>query len=436
MDIWLIVAIILSVVWIVFASLKRLSVLLSAPIATMIVIYIGRLDMLESMFGRSDSYITYLAGFVVSFFFIFVFGSIMAKYLQESGAIDTITSGVVKLIDVSNATHGMVAVFTITALLTYGGVSLFVVMFAVVPLAKSLFFQMKIPWKLAPLPIILGLGTFTASMLPGSPSIINIIPTQTLNTTLMAAPLIGIVTSIVTIASSIVYMNVVVKRHVNRQDHQIIERPPIRAISRPNLMKSLLPILTLITLIIIGSILNIPQVLTISLIIVIILEMFLYNHNISSHVDILNSGTLDALLPLLSTASTIAYGQFVANIGSVSQFTRKIIESSPSKLFMAALITVFFSLVTASASGAMGIIMQSQGEFLLIQEIPAHIIHRILAISTTILPNAPHSGVVIALLSLARLSHKESYKHVFLAPAICGTLALATGFLMSFIGIS
>ncbi|PKM86276.1 MAG: hypothetical protein CVU85_08355 [Firmicutes bacterium HGW-Firmicutes-10] len=432
MDFWLIVAVFIAVIWIVVASFKRLSVLISAPIATLIVVIMGRLDIIQSLFGDKGSYVAYLTGFVFNFFFIFVLGSVMAKYLQKSGAINTITQSVVKVIDRNNPMHGMISVYLITALLTYGGVSLFVVMFAVVPLAKSLFSQMRIPWKLSPIPIILGLGTFTASMLPGSPSVINIIPTYTLNTTLMAAPLIGIVASVVTVISSIFYMNVVMKRELRRNttiEHlNIIKDESLR---NPSLFLSLLPLIALISFIIVGTWLNVPQILIIALLFVIIIEMFIYRSYITSHIEIINSGTIDALSPLLSTASTIAFGQVIANVGGIADFTRKIIGESSSKLIVAAMITVLFSIITGSGSGAIGIMVSAHGSFLLSTGISAEVIHRILAISSTIMPNTPHSGVVIALLSLSSLTHKESFKHVFFAPAVTGTIALAVSLILS-----
>jgi H+/gluconate symporter-like permease len=432
MNLLLIIAVMIAITWIVYASFRRLTVLISAPIATLIVVVLGRFDIIDSLFGSKGSYIFFLTAFIFNFFFIFILGSVMAKYLQKSGAIDTITQSVVKVIDIHNPMHGMIAVYLITALLTYGGVSLFVVMFAVVPLAKSLFSHMRIPWKLSPVPIILGLGTFTASMLPGSPSVINIIPTYTLNTTLMAAPLIGIIASVVTVISSIFYMSIIVESEIKRNGKT--ERADLlqqNIHKRPTLLLSLLPLVSLITIIIVGSWLRIDQILIIALLVVILQEMFLFRHYVSSHIEIINTGTIDALAPLLSTASTIAFGQLVANIGTIADYTRRIISQSSSKLLMAAVITIIFSVITGSGSGAIGIMVPAHGSFLLSTGISAEIIHRILSISSTIMPNTPHSGVVIALLSLSNLSHKESFKHVFLAPTLTGILALITAFLLS-----
>lgn len=432
MDLLLIIGITISVVWIVIASFNRVSVLLSAPIAAIIVVLASKGNLVENILGKSDSYVYYLSSFVLDFFFIFVLGSIMAKYLQKSGAIKTISTSAVKLIDIDNPLHGMVMVYMITSLLTYGGVSLFVVMFAAIPLAKSLFSQMNIPWKLAPLPIVLGLGTFTAGSMPGSPSVINVIPTKVLGTTLMASPVMGLVSSAVTVIASIIYMWFVVKKEVIHTDGIVhVEVEDDTDGKGPNLILSLAPIFLLLFILIVGSELKIDNILTISLLIVILFEMFTFRRYITSQIDVINSGTIDSLVPLLSTASTIAYGSLIANIHQISEVIKSVISASSHKLITASIITIIFSLITASASGAIGIVMSTQGAYLLSEGLNADVVHRLLAIASTIVPNTPHSGVIITLLTLSKLTRKEDYKHVFIAPLIVGTIAFSVALLFA-----
>lgn len=432
MEILLYIGIILSIIWMIFASFNRFSVLLSAPVAAVIVLLFGGEPLMKWLFGQDGSYVFYLGEFIRDFFFIFVLGSVMAKYLQLSGAIESISTSAVKIIDVKNPMHGLVMVFFITSLLTYGGVSLFVVMFAAVPLAKSLFYEMNIPWKLAPLPIILGLGTFTAGTLPGSPSVINVIPTKTLGTDLTAGTTAGFVGSIVMVAVSIIYMRFALKSELKKNQYVPIDKVESDNNQKiPGLFKALSPILLLIGMILVGSAFQIENILVISLVVVIIIEMVLFHPFITSHVYVLNSGTQDALMPLLSTASTIAYGSLIAKNAQVSSLTSRIMERSKMKLFMASLLTVVYSVITASASGAIGIIMSTQGTYLQTLGLPKDTIHRVLATATTLLPNVPHSGVVIALLTLSSLSHKEAFKHVFWGPFVVGVFGLATTMILS-----
>ena len=81
------------------------------------------------------------------------------------------------------------------ALVTYGGVSLFVAFFVIAPMAQDLFRSAAVPRRLMPAAIMLGTSTFTMSALPGTPSIQNTIPMPFFGTTPFAAPGLGILAS-------------------------------------------------------------------------------------------------------------------------------------------------------------------------------------------------------------------------------------------------
>lgn len=95
----------------------------------------------------------------------------------------------------------------VCALLTYGGVSLFVVAFAVYPFAAELFRQSGIPKRLIPATVALGAFSFTMDALPGTPQIQNIIPTSFFGTNARAAPRLGLIGSLFIIAVGLLYSN-------------------------------------------------------------------------------------------------------------------------------------------------------------------------------------------------------------------------------------
>ncbi|GAF11105.1 D-beta-hydroxybutyrate permease [Bacillus sp. JCM 19045] len=88
--------------------------------------------------------------------------------------------------------RAILAVVLACAALTYGGVSLFVVAFAVYPFAAAIFKEAGIPKRLIPATIALGAFTFTMDSMPGTPQIQNIIPTSYFGTDAYAAPLVGL----------------------------------------------------------------------------------------------------------------------------------------------------------------------------------------------------------------------------------------------------
>jgi TRAP-type C4-dicarboxylate transport system permease large subunit len=73
---------------------------------------------------------------VVQFFPLFLLGALFGKVMEASGAAERLAQAIAATVGPANA---MLAVVLACAVLTYGGVSLFVVAFAAWPLARALF---------------------------------------------------------------------------------------------------------------------------------------------------------------------------------------------------------------------------------------------------------------------------------------------------------
>ena len=129
-----------------------------------------------------------MADFVQKYFAVFLLGAVFGKVIELSGSAASISKAIVGFLGPKRA---MLAIVLACAVLTYGGVSLFVVAFAVYPFAASLFREAKLPKRLIPGTIALGSFTFTMDALPGTPQIQNIIPTTFFGTTIYAAPILG-----------------------------------------------------------------------------------------------------------------------------------------------------------------------------------------------------------------------------------------------------
>ena len=114
--------------------------------------------------------------------------------MDDSGCVSAISSF---MIDRLGPRHAILAVVLAGALVTFGGVSLFVAFFVLAPMAQELFRAAGIPRRLMPAAIALGTSTFTMSALPGTPSIQNAIPMPFFGTTPFAAPGLGIIASII-----------------------------------------------------------------------------------------------------------------------------------------------------------------------------------------------------------------------------------------------
>src|SRR6516164_10612747 len=175
-------------VWLAF---RGWSVLLLAPAAALVAAAFGGGPLLASW---TQIFMGSAAGFLAQFFPIFLLGAVFGKLMDDSGAVAAVAGFITRCLGERRV---VLAVVLAGALVTYGGVSLFVAFFVIVPMAQSLFHAAAIPRRLIPAAIVLGTSTFTMSALPGTPSIQNAIPMPFFGTTPFAAPGLGIIASVI-----------------------------------------------------------------------------------------------------------------------------------------------------------------------------------------------------------------------------------------------
>ena len=185
MELWSVGVIILSLGILIFLALRGFSIIIIAPLASLIVIFLNNMPVLETL---QEHYMSGFINFAKNNYLIFLFAALFGKFMEDSGAARAIAEKILKLIGRDSKFKVILAVVIVSALLTYGGINVFVVIFAVLPIAKPLFKELEIPWHLFIGAFFFGIGTFTMTMIPGTPSIQNIIPTRYLGTTVTAAP--------------------------------------------------------------------------------------------------------------------------------------------------------------------------------------------------------------------------------------------------------
>lgn len=440
MDILGIFGILLGILTIILFIIKKFNVIIAAPIATIVLLLFNGVPILETLFGKENSYMTALAGFVASNFAIFLLGSILAKYMDKSGATISISNKILSLVGTRNPYNAFVALFIISAVLTYGGINVFVVIFALIPMARPIFRQLDIPWKLVAIPVLGGTSTFTASMLPGAPSLHNIVPTSALGTTLTAAPVIGIITSLVTIAFILVYMKFSLSKslHNKETNHADEKAESSNAIAEgrqlPSFMISLLPIILLLGIILLFS--SVDNIIIIALIAAIIMSAILFRRQIARHEELLSQGANDSLSSVITTGSTIAFGSIAT---SVPAFTGvfQVIRSIPGPPLLSLMIaTGLTSCITASSVGAIGIAVQNFAPVYLAMGIDPEILHRSIAIASGALSIVPYNGFLITFNNISGLSMKDTFKYGFVIINVTHMLAMAVIVVMALFGLA
>jgi H+/gluconate symporter-like permease len=386
-----------------------------------------------------------MVGFVKLYFPVFLLGALFGKVIELSGFSKSIVSGVIGIVGQERA---MLSIVLVCAILTYGGVSLFVAVFAVYPFAAEMFRQGDIPKRLIPATIALGAFTFTMDSLPGTPQIQNIIPTTFFKTDTWAAPWLGTIGSLIILALGVTYLNwrrraaIAAKEgygigHLNEPDDIPKEDlvNPFVAISPLVIVTVANKIFTLWIPQIYGASSSVqlagmtqPLVTQISSITAIwavmaalvlgILSVFIlaFRPVAAKFAEGSKAAVAGSLLAALNTASEYGFGAVIAALPGFLVI-KDALKAIPNPLVNEAVTVTVLAGVTGSASGGMSIALAAMADQFIAAanaaHIPLEVLHRIAAMASGGMDTLPHNGAVITLLAVTGLTHQQSYKDIF-----------------------
>ena len=423
---WSLITIVISLVLLIVLALRGFSIIIIAPVVRLFVMVTNGLPILETF---QETYMSGFINYVKNYFLIFLFAAIFGKLMDDSGAARQIANLLLKIVGKDSKYKVLVAVMIICAFLTYGGISLFVVIFAVLPIAKPLFKELDIPWHLFMAPFFTGIGTFTMTMLPGTPSVQNIIPTQYLGTTVTAAPLLGIIAAVFVIAINLWYMKFALKRSEARGETYAGMTNPDKGDKEsikdiyegrklPNQYVSLIPPIALLVT------LNVVEVQIIyTLMGVVLLTTSLFWRNIEIKKDTVNNGATSAVLPIINTSADVGYGSVIAITAGFTIFNDAMTNIPGSPLISLFIATTALAGITGSSSGGLGISMEALSQTYLNLGLNPEAMHRVASVASGGLDSLPHNGAVITILVASKLTHKDAYKHIFAVSVIAPLIA-------------
>lgn len=420
--------IVLTLAVIMFLVFRRWSILIVAPLGAVVVALFSGSSVLESLVGP---YSEGLAHYAKLFFLIFMLGSIMGKLMEDSGAAESIALRLTRALGTKGKLWAAMSVALIAAILTYGGVVVFVIVFAIAPIALPLFRKMDIPWQIFPGLMAFGGATFTMSMLPGSPAIQNVIPTRYLGTTGMAGADLGLIATAVVIVLNIWYYNRVLKKaeasgksfaglgeQVYQKEFGSSEKK-LDQMDLPNFWVSLLP-LVMVVVCFAGFKLDIVYSLAIGIILLILFFWKRYKNVVLS----LSTGASNSVLPLMNTCAIVGFGSVVAGTVGYKLMQEGILSLPADPMITLAVATNILCGITGSASGGLGIAMEVLAKPFMEAGLSPEVIHRISAMAAAGIDTLPHNGWVISTLIISRMTHKEGYFHMFVSSVLITLIAL------------
>lgn len=439
-----IIIILLALFFLMFVAYRGFSVILFAPIAALFAVLLTDPSHVLPFF--SGVFMEKMVGFIKLYFPVFLLGAIFGKVIEMSGFAKSITRAVIKLIGPSRA---MLAIVIVGAVLTYGGVSLFVVAFALYPFASELFKAADIPKRLIPGTIALGAFTFTMDAFPGTPQIQNIIPTTFFKTDTWAAPWLGFIGGLFVLAIGMTYLEWRRRKAARAGEGygtgHINEPEQISDEKLPNAFVAILPLLLVgifnkvFTTMIpkyYGTVFDFSKIgmkdvppveipklaavwavegaLVIGILTVLLFAFKQVKSNFNAGINVSIGG---ALLATLNTASEYGFGGVIAALPGFAAVNKGMAQTIQDPLVNEAVTTTTLAGITGSASGGLSIALATMSDKYIAQaeklNIDPEVLHRVASMASGGMDTLPHNGAVITLLAVTGLTHKQSYIDIF-----------------------
>ena len=451
------------------------SVLLLAPLAALVAALFSREPLLAHW---TQTFMVSAAGFLAQFFPLFLLGARFGKLMEDSGSVAAIAAFMTQRLGTRRA---VLAVVLAGALVTYGGVSLFVAFFVLAPMAHELFRTAGIPRRLMPATIVLGTSTFTMSAVPGTPSIQNAIPMPFFGTTPFAAPGLGILASLIMLGFGLWWLN---HEEANSRksgegfgdgvpmpsarlatDEKLRERAttarefdPAEIVhgavtdAPPSVALAALPLIVVIIVNLAMSLLILPaldtrflaearwggtslaavggvwSVIT-ALACAIVAVLAVSHRRLPALRTTMDAGANAAVLPAVSVASLVGFGAVVAAMPAFDVVRDTVLGIGGGPLVSLAVATNVLAALTGSASGGLTIALDTLGGAYMARAaeigLDPALLHRVAVISSGTLDSLPHNGAVVTLLAVCGSTHRESYRDIVMVGIVGALVALA-----------
>lgn len=434
-----------ALLFLMLVAYRGYSVILFAPVAAMAAVLLTDPAAVPPVF--TGLFMEKMVGFVKLYLPVFLLGAVFGKVIELSGFSRVIVASVIRFV---GARRAIASIVCVCALLTYGGVSLFVVVFAVYPFAAEMFRQGNIPKRLIPGTIALGAFTFTMDALPGTPQIQNIIPTSFFKTTTWAAPWLGLIGGVFILITGLAYLEWRRRSaaaagegygsgHTNEPEAIVSTAP-----SSISPWIALLPLIvvgvsnTVLTRLIPGFYgatwttslpgMSVPLVTPVPgitaiwavegalLLGIITVLVFGFSTVAKKFAEGSKAAVSGALLASLNTAAEYGFGAVIATLPGFLVI-RDALKAIPNPLINEAATVTTLAGVTGSASGGLSIALASMSDHFIAAAnaagIPPEVLHRVASMASGGMDTLPHNGAVITLLAVTGLTHRQAYKDVF-----------------------
>lgn len=421
-----VIGIILGLLVLVGLAYLRVNILVASAASAVVVLLCNGLPLWESI---STNYMAGFAAYTQSYFLIFASCALFGKLMEKCGAAKAVAGLICKA---CSEKYSVYACIIATGLLCYGGVSVFVIVFAVFPIFVECFRRANLPSRLLPGAIAFGPFTWASCFFPGSPAINNIVPADYLGTSLMGGAAVGMISGIVCLAFGLGYLTFEFKRakahHEGFVPNQVMlavmEDQEGGQSDNVSIRDAVLALVDMALLIVLINVFKVDVVLTM-VVSCILLFVFFWN-KISDKIETVGQGISGSFAAIINTSAVVGFGSVVKMTGGFNAILDWITTLNGNPLLSLGIATGAVCGATGSGSGGISIVMDTLANRYLEMGISPQIIHRISTIASCTFDSLPHNGAIITLLTVCGFTHKEGYLPIFMLTVVTpfvGTLS-------------
>lgn len=399
-----------GLVLLIVLTLRGMNLFIAAPACALIVALTSNLAIFPSAGADNfiQGYMNGFANFVSAWFFMFLLGSLFGKFMEDTGAADSVARYIV---DKLGMKHAVLAIVIACAVLTYGGVSVFIVAFSVYPMALSLFKDANLPRRFIPATLAFGSVTFTMTS-AGSPEIQNWIPIKYLGTSPYAAWEVSLVVAIFMACFGYWWLKKMIGKAVanGEQFEARDDDPEIPERDYPHPVTGLIPLLVVLALSFILHDSLQQAALIVALlggVLSIVVINFKHFHNLAKATT---EGTNGALIAIGNTAAVVGFGAIAKSSEAFTVAVDLMTQIPGNELIGAAVAVSVIAGLTGSASGGQAIALPLVAPHYLDAEVNPEQLHRVVSISSGALDTLPHNGYVVTTIrAICKETHQAAY---------------------------
>lgn len=409
-----VIGLILAIAALIVFAYKGLGALPLAILGALIAILFNSMPMWTTF---AEQFAPGYAGAYTSYLLLFVASALYAKFMDISGLATSIGY---KMVDWFGTKHVVLVGILIVGVLTYSGVSLFVVIFAVAPILFMMFQEANLPRHLTAICFSAGSSTFTMTCLPGSPQLSNVVATEYLGTTLNAAPVMGIICGIALFIMCWAYGEWATKKARERGEEWTPMENAMEAKKRdevPEAWKGFLTVVVLLATIIIGSHMGVNATLIavaamlIGCVLVVVLSFNQFKE--TNWIKLISDGMQSGVGSIGGIAAILGFGAVIRTTPAYQTIIDWCLGLNMNPLVLAVLVTCVICAITGGSSSGQRIMYETMAPVFISSGANLGVLHRLIAIASGSLDTLPHSSGLFVVYQVLGLNHKNAYRHTF-----------------------